>query len=103
MPADIQDESGNIPKYIFPIIPMVLVNGISGIGTGFSTNIPKFSPAELQQIILQLLQNKTPNFEILPFYKYHNRNFKVTKKNICSWEHTPDFEIDNKKNILYLK
>jgi len=29
------------PKYYVPIIPMVLVNGMNGIGTGFSTSIPK--------------------------------------------------------------
>ena len=28
------------PKYYVPILPMVLVNGMNGIGTGFSTSIP---------------------------------------------------------------
>jgi hypothetical protein len=32
------------PEYYVPIIPMVLVNGMVGIGTGFSTNIPLFNP-----------------------------------------------------------
>ena len=31
------------PKNYLPIIPMVLVNGMNGIGTGFSTSIPKYS------------------------------------------------------------
>jgi DNA gyrase/topoisomerase IV subunit A len=83
---------------------MVLVNGVSGIGTGFSTNIPKFSPVELQQLILDLLQNKNPDFtKIKPFYKFHNRNFTPVKNKLCTWEHIPDFEVDEKKNILYLK
>ena len=30
------------PKYYVPIIPMVLVNGMNGIGTGFSTTVPKY-------------------------------------------------------------
>ena len=34
------------PIYYAPIIPMVLVNGSEGIGTGFSTFIPKFSAKE---------------------------------------------------------
>ena len=31
------------PKYYVPIIPMVLVNGMNGIGTGFSTTVPKYN------------------------------------------------------------
>ena len=31
------------PEYYVPIIPMVLVNGMKGIGTGFSTTIPSIS------------------------------------------------------------
>jgi len=27
-------------KYYIPIIPMILVNGGLGIGTGYSTNVP---------------------------------------------------------------
>lgn len=30
-----------------PIIPMILVNGGNGIGTGWSTDVPNFNPAEL--------------------------------------------------------
>ena len=30
------------PYYYVPIVPMVLINGMTGIGTGFSTNIPSF-------------------------------------------------------------
>ena len=36
------------PIYYVPIIPMLLVNGGKGIGTGFSTFIPKFSPKDLK-------------------------------------------------------
>ena len=34
------------PEHYIPIIPMVLVNGAIGIGTGFSTNVPCFNPIE---------------------------------------------------------
>jgi len=42
---DYNDDDGILvePKYYVPIIPMVLVNGMNGIGTGFSTSVPKFS------------------------------------------------------------
>lgn len=35
------------PDYYIPIIPMILVNGGIGIGTGFSTNIPQFNPEDI--------------------------------------------------------
>ena len=35
------------PEYYVPIIPFALINGISGIGTGFSCNIPAFSPTQI--------------------------------------------------------
>jgi DNA topoisomerase-2 len=34
------------PKFYVPVIPMVLVNGADGIGTGFSTSIPNFNPLD---------------------------------------------------------
>lgn len=35
------------PEYYIPIIPMILVNGGIGIGTGFSTNVPCFNPDDV--------------------------------------------------------
>lgn len=32
------------PEYYVPIIPMILINGTRGIGTGFSTQVPSFHP-----------------------------------------------------------
>jgi DNA topoisomerase-2 len=42
-------EEGDIvePIRYYPIIPMILVNGSEGIGTGYSTNIPPFNPLEI--------------------------------------------------------
>jgi len=34
-------------EYYIPIIPMILVNGGLGIGTGFSTNIPNHNPEDI--------------------------------------------------------
>ena len=38
------------PEYYIPIIPMILVNGGLGIGTGYSTNVPQFNPTDLINI-----------------------------------------------------
>ena len=60
------------PEYYIPIIPMILVNGSEGIGTGFSTFIPKFSPKDL---IFQLQQKLKGNHTwgvIKPSYNNYN-------------------------------
>jgi len=52
---------------------MILVNGGEGIGTGWSTSIPSYNPADIIRNIEGRLTN--PNFkfqEMVPWYK----NFK---------------------------
>jgi DNA topoisomerase-2 len=43
------------PEFYIPIIPFALVNGISGIGTGFSTSIPCFNPRQIVQYLKKKL------------------------------------------------
>ncbi|KAF9764374.1 DNA topoisomerase 2 [Nosema granulosis] len=59
------------PEYYVPVIPMVLVNGAEGIGTGWSTNIPNFNPLDIVENIKRLIRDE-PLVEMVPFY----RNFK---------------------------
>ncbi len=37
------------PVYYVPIIPMILVNGANGIGTGWKTSIPCYNPLDIIQ------------------------------------------------------
>ena len=39
------------PEYYLPVLPMLLVNGCVGIGTGFSTNIPPFNPSDIIRVL----------------------------------------------------
>ena len=55
------------PIYYAPIIPMILVNGCKGIGTGFSTDILSYNPCSIIEYITAKLNNTdTPN--IKPYY-----------------------------------
>ena len=56
------------PEYYYPIIPMILVNGTTGIGTGFSSDIPKHDPKKIIKWILNKLDNKE-NGIITPYYR----------------------------------
>jgi len=62
------------PLFYAPILPMVLVNGSKGIGTGFSTDIMCYNPLE----IIGYLKNKLTgesnahfdfNFDFVPYYE----------------------------------
>lgn len=59
------------PEWYCPIIPMVLVNGAEGIGTGWSTKIPNYDVREIVANIRRMLDNLDP-LPMIPAYK----NFK---------------------------
>lgn len=56
------------PICYVPIIPMVLVNGCDGIGTGFSTTVPCYNPLHIIDNIFRLLRNETLE-EMVPWYQ----------------------------------
>lgn len=62
------------PEYYVPIIPTVLLNGISGIGTGFSSSIPPFSPRDVVKYIQGQLRGEYVETKFIPYYE----NFKGT-------------------------
>ncbi|RIB16059.1 DNA topoisomerase II [Gigaspora rosea] len=61
------------PVWYCPIIPMVLVNGSEGIGTGWSSYIPNYNPMDLVKNILRLMEGKEQE-PMHPLY----RGFKGT-------------------------
>lgn len=61
------------PIWYIPIIPMILVNGADGIGTGWMTKIPNYNPREIVRNIRKMLDGEDPE-DLVPWYK----NFKGT-------------------------
>jgi len=61
------------PEWYIPIIPMILVNGASGIGTGWATNLPNFNPREIVKNLKHMLAGE-PIQDMVPWFK----NFKGT-------------------------
>ena len=71
------------PDYYIPIIPMVLVNGSIGIGTGYSTNIPQFNPEEIINIYLDIINEiKTNVGAVLTDDDIHKTTSIIDKKEI---------------------
>lgn len=44
------------PEYYMPVLPLLLVNGAKGIGTGFSTEVLPYSPKELVSALRERLR-----------------------------------------------
>lgn len=59
------------PDYYVPILPMILVNGAQGVGTGFSTFIPCYDPLKICEYLLHKIDNKEV-IDLIPHYQ----NFK---------------------------
>ncbi|XP_066443442.1 DNA topoisomerase 2-alpha [Eleutherodactylus coqui] len=68
----INDDNQKVePEWYIPIIPMVLINGAEGIGTGWSCKIPNYDVREIVNNIRKMLDGEEPQ-PMLPSYK----NFK---------------------------
>ena len=55
------------PEYYMPVIPMVLVNGSDGIGTGYSSTIQNHDPREVIDNIRKMINGEEPEL-IHPFF-----------------------------------
>jgi DNA topoisomerase-2 len=56
------------PMFYAPIIPMILVNGCSGIGTGWSSFIPQFNPIDIIANLYNMMSNSPLN-SMTPWYR----------------------------------
>lgn len=65
------------PIHYCPVIPMILVNGSKGIGTGFSTDIMSYNPLEIidylkERIVIDDESSSAPLQNISPYYHGFN-------------------------------
>jgi len=65
-----QDDDGFMvePSHYAPVLPMLLVNGAKGIGTGFSTDIMCYNPRDLIVYLREKLHGKEPQNDLMPYY-----------------------------------
>jgi DNA topoisomerase-2 len=55
------------PDFYVPVIPMVLVNGADGIGTGWSTNVANYNPRDIIDNLRRYIAGEEME-EMAPFY-----------------------------------
>ena len=72
------------PDWYAPVLPMLLINGSRGIGTGYSTFIPQFNPTDIKDAIAQWLNTGTGlEREFTPYYS----KFKGTIRKVSDQDY----------------
>ena len=65
----IEDGDKIEPKFYAPIIPMILVNGTDGIGTGYSSTIEPCNPRDIVRNLKRIIAGEKPK-NMVPWYRH---------------------------------
>ena len=78
------DEDNNIiePEWMCPIIPLVLVNGTRGIGTGYSSEVPAYNPLNVIDNIKLYISNMKMNV----LDHFDSASIEINAKNLIDKE-----------------
>lgn len=77
------------PEIYFPVVPVILINGSEGIGTGYSTSIPSFNPIQVAEECIKYASGETITNEWTPWYNgfkgvVHRKNILLGSDEISS-------------------
>ncbi|KAJ9299821.1 hypothetical protein DTO271G3_2705 [Paecilomyces variotii] len=56
------------PEIYVPVVPMILINGADGIGTGWSSSIPNYSPEDVVENLKRLMDGE-PTKPMQPWFR----------------------------------
>ena len=92
-----EDDKKIEPKYFLPIIPVILINGSQGIGTGYASKVLSYNPTDLKNDIIAIL-NGTERTTLIPWYKGY-RGLISSGDNPNQWVFKGKLEIVNSTTI----
>lgn len=102
-----EDEGQSIePKYFVPVVPLLLINGCVGIGTGYSTDVPSYKPHDLVEWIKAWIENEVVKENTIeyPDLVPWTRGFTGTiEKNGVNVTYTGIIEPGDKKNTYVIR
>lgn len=71
-----EDGEQGEPVNLLPIVPMFLINGARGLGTGWKTFFPNCNPVDICNQLIDLIEGRKPP-KIQPWYRGFKGNAKV--------------------------
>jgi DNA topoisomerase-2 len=82
------DDDGEMvePEYYQPVVPLLVINGALGIGTGFSTNIPPHNPSDVLSLLrdrLTLRRDTLAGLALQPWW--YGFNGQVQRTTDTTW------------------
>ncbi|KAL5535074.1 TOP2 [Sanghuangporus sanghuang] len=74
-----QKEDGQLiePEFYMPTLPLILINGAEGIGTGWSTSIPSYNPMDIVNNLKRLMKGEEME-PMSPWWRGFNGSIKKT-------------------------
>lgn len=79
-PLQYEEDNEIEPKFLLTTIPLAIINGVNGIGTGWSTTIPNHDAIDVVNCLRSLLRGgeATP---VPPSYNYFKGDLEIIKSN----------------------
>lgn len=84
------------PEFYIPILPVILINGSQGIGTGFASKFLNYNPEDIRQYVIASLSGKKRK-PLLPWYRGFKGKIEELETN--KFQFTGDLEIVNSTTI----
>jgi DNA topoisomerase-2 len=98
-----KDDDGQLvePEYYMPTVPLIAINGTSGIGTGFSTKIPSYNPTHIVALLKARLNGDVETLEgreLDPWW--FGFQGRITRETEDKWATHGVYNFDDKKNAI---
>ena len=96
----LEDEGMSIePSFYIPVLPLILINGASGIGTGWSSDIPCFELSTIYENTRRLVIDE--DAILLPMHvNYKGFTGKTEKVSEQKWKLTGTFKVNSNGNTI---
>ncbi len=99
----VQEEDGMEiePEMYLPVMPLILLNGCVGIGTGFSTDIPPYNPTDILRMLRERLHGRLSSLRpvnLKPWW--HGFKGSIVSDGSGSWITTGMYSLDEAKNTI---
>jgi len=83
------------PNFYIPLLPIVLINGASGMGTGYATNILQYNPDKIRLAMIDYLSGKTHK----PLVPWFNGYTGSVEKVDSQWVISGKLEVINSTTV----